>query len=134
MENPWEPKDAEELVPTVYPDDVKAAWKVYRDVGAPSANNQVAIGSFAFEQVCRGPHIRAICHRALMLRFLVLNVDHSPDEPEAKELAKYRYDGELDDRLFRVMSQIAIRWIPKGGLHGFPFDGEAFMKQLREAA
>ena len=27
MENPWEPKDAEELVPTVDPDDVKAAWR-----------------------------------------------------------------------------------------------------------
>jgi hypothetical protein len=133
-ENPWGPKEGEELTPTVDPDDVKAAWKVYRDVGAPSANNQVAIGSFAFEQVCRGPHIRAICHRALMLRFLFLSVDHSPEEPEAKELARFRHDGELDDRLFQVMSQIPLRWIPKEGLHGFPFNGEEFFKQLREAA
>jgi Zn-dependent protease with chaperone function len=31
---------------------VKATWKVYRDVGAPAVDNQVAIASFAFEQVC----------------------------------------------------------------------------------
>jgi hypothetical protein len=135
MENPWDPKEGETLVPTVDPADVKAAWKVYRDLGAPSANNQVAIASFGFEQVCSPrAHITAACHRALMLRFLFLNVDHSPEEPESKELATYRYDGELDDRLFRVMSQIPLRWIPKEGLHGFPFNGEEFFKQLRESA
>jgi hypothetical protein len=123
----------ETLVPTVDPADVKAAWKVYRDLGAPSANKQVAIASFAFEQVCSPrAHIRAACHRAIMLRFLFLSVDHSPEEPEAKELAQYCHDGELDERVFHVMSQIPLRWIPKEGLPGFPFNGEEFLKQLRE--
>jgi hypothetical protein len=104
-------------------------------VEAQFPNKLMAIGSMALEQVCSPrAHMRATCHRALMLKFLFLSVDHSPDEPEAKELAKFRRDGELDDRLFRVMSQIPLRWILKEGLNGYPFDGEAFMKQLREAA
>jgi hypothetical protein len=134
-EHPWEPKEGETLVPTVDPADVKAAWKVYREVGAPFDNNQVAIASFAFEEVCSPrAHIRAACHRAIMLRFLFLSVDHSPEEPEAKELAQYCHDGELDERVFRVMSQIPLRWIPKAGLPGFPFNGEEFLKRLREVA
>jgi hypothetical protein len=67
-----------------------------------------------------------------MLKFLYLSVDHQPEEPEALELAKFRHNGELDDRLFQVMSRIPLGWIPKGGRQGFPFDGEAFIKQLRE--
>jgi hypothetical protein len=131
----WEPQEGETLVPTVDPADVKTAWQLYNDAELRMPGQQVAIGRSVFEHVCSpGADIGAICHRAVMLRFLFLNVDHSPEEPEAKELAKYRHDGELDNRLFRVMSQIPLRWIPKEGLHGFPFNGEEFFKQLREAA
>jgi hypothetical protein len=135
MENPWEPKEAETLVPTVDPADAKTAWQLYEDAELRMPGQQVAISRSVFQNICSpGADISAICHRAVMLRFLFLNVDHSPEEPESKELATYRYDGELDDRLFRVMLQIPIRWIPKEGLHGFPFNGEEFFKQLRESA
>lgn len=135
MENPWEPKEGEELVPTVDPADVKAAWQLYGDAELRHPGQQVAIGRGLFEHVCsNGADISAICHRAIMLKFIFLNVGHSPEEPEAKEIAKYRHDNELDDRLFRVMSQIPLRWIPKEGSYGCPFNGEQFLKQLREAA
>jgi hypothetical protein len=131
----WEPEEGETLTPTVDPADVKAAWRLYRDTEVRMPNQQVAIGRGVFERVCSpGADIGAICHRAIMLKFLFLSVDGAPEEPEAKELAGFRHDGELDDRLFRVISQIPLRWIPKEGLHGFPFDGEEFFKQLREAA
>jgi hypothetical protein len=114
---------------------VKAAWQSYRDAELRHPGQQVAIGKSVFEHVCSpGADIRAICHRALQLKFIFLYVDHGPDEPEAKELARFRHDDELDDRMFRVISQIPLRWIPKEGLHGFPFNGEEFFKQLREAA
>jgi hypothetical protein len=110
----WEPKEGETLTPTVDAADVKAAWQLYRDAELRMPGQQAAIGNGVFEHVCSpGADIRAICHRAVMLRFLFLSVDGHPDEPEAKELAKYRHDGELDDRLFRAMSQIPLRWIPK---------------------
>jgi hypothetical protein len=135
QENPWEPKEGEMLAPTVDPADVKAAWQLYHDADFRMPGQQVAIARSMFEHVCSpGADIPAICHRAVMLKFIFLNVDHSPEEPEAKELARFRHDGELHDRLFRIMSQIALRWIPKEGLPGFPFDGEEFLKQLREAA
>jgi hypothetical protein len=135
MKNAWEPEEGKELAPTVDPSDVKAAWQSYRNAELRHPGQQVAIGKSVFERVCSpGADIRAICHRALQLKFIFLYVDHSPDEPEAKELARFRHDDELDDRLFRVISQIPLRGIPKEGLHGFPFNGEEFFKQLREAA
>jgi hypothetical protein len=120
MENPWEPNEGETLVPTVDPADVKTAWQLYEDAELGMPGQQVAISRSVFQHVCSpGADISAISHRAVMLRFLFLNVDHSPEEPEAKELAQYRRDGELDDRLFQVMSQIPLRSMVKSSSSSF---------------
>jgi hypothetical protein len=86
MENPWEPKEGETLVPRVDPADVKTAWQLYEDAELRMPAQQVAKSRSVFQHVCSpGADISAIFHRVVMLRFLFLNVDHCPEEPEARE-------------------------------------------------
>ena len=89
MENPWEPKEGEELVPTVDPADLKAAWQLYRDAELRHPGQQVAIGRGLFEHVCSNrADISAIYHRAIMLKFIFLNVDHSPGRARSQRVSK----------------------------------------------
>ncbi len=139
-ENPFESNNGEELVPPVDAADIKAVWQVYNDVrrthpveGGGLAG--VAVGAAVFEGVCtRGANIRNVWYRMAMLQLLFHVVERSPDEPEAQALAKLQAGEELDDRLFRVMAQIPLKWLPKEGMQGYPFDVDTFMKQIEQEA
>lgn len=135
--HPWE-REGEEFAPTVEPKDLKIVWQFLKQVEIDTAPigglSAVAISPEGFKETCSpGADVGALSYRAMMLRFLFMNVDRSPEESEAKELIAFRHDGEVDDRVFQVMARIPLGWIPKGGRQGFPFDGEEFMKRLKAA-
>jgi hypothetical protein len=139
MEIPQHPWEREREAKTVDANDLKIVWQFLKQAGSHTAPigsglSAVAIDPAGLQQMCSpGADVGALTYRAIMLDFLFLNVDRRPDDPETKELAKFRHDGKPDERVFQVMSSIPLGWIPKGGRQGFPFDGQEFMRQLRAA-
>jgi hypothetical protein len=129
--NPWKGKTPDELVPTVNPADLKAVWQLYADAEQRNPGQQVAVGLGLLQHTCSpGADATTVCYRAVMLELLYHAVGCTPEEPEAKTLAKWRRGNELDDRLFNVMAKIPLKWIPEGGMQGAPFDVAEFIKQL----
>jgi hypothetical protein len=132
----WEPKNGEELVPTVDPADMHAAWQVYRESEQRRPGEQIAIGRSVFQHVCSpGADISSVTYRTTNL-LLLFHIAHDvPDVPDAEKLLKWENDRELEPRLFEVMSKIPLKWLPKEGTHnGLPFDVDDFIRQVEEAA
>jgi len=138
MEMPKHPWEREGQAPTVDANDLKIVWQFLKQAEIDTAPlgglRAVAIDPPGVKQMCSlSADVGALSYRAMMLNFLFMNADRSPDESESKELAKFRHDGEPDERVFQVMSDIPLEWITDAGRQGFPFDGEEFMRQLRAA-
>jgi hypothetical protein len=131
----WEPKEGEELVPTVNPADVHAAWQLYRDAEHRRPGEQVAIEANLFRHTCSpGADISSVTYRTTNL-LLLFHVAHNvPNLPDAEKLLNWESDRELEPRLFEVMSKIPLKWLPKEGTHnGLPVDVSDFIRQVEKA-
>jgi hypothetical protein len=138
--HPWE-GPANELVPTVKADDLKAAWRLVHDT-RKDHSGVIAIGRGVWEQVLsKGADIDAVAYRNAMLALLFQifqDTDFVTAEPEIKKQAdrfsKFN-DDKFNDALFRVMAQIRLYWLRKDGpTNGFPFDVEEFLTQVEQAS
>jgi hypothetical protein len=136
--HPWE-GPANELVPTVKADDLKAAWRLVHDT-RKDYSGVIAIGRGVWEQVLsKGADIDAVAYRNAMLALLFQifqDTDFVTAEPEIKKQAdrfsKFN-DDKFNDALFRVMAQIRLYWLRKDGpTNGFPFDVEEFLTQVEQ--
>ncbi len=114
-----------EPVPEVDPKDIKAVWKVYRDVAKKHPGEraeQVAVGSEFLERVCKpGANIWAVWYRNAMLHTLTA----------WEELSPWIKNGELDDALFRAAATIPMKWAEVGQRLDFP-DEQDFLRRVRE--
>jgi hypothetical protein len=138
-EDPFGSRNGEELVPPVNAADMKAVWQLYdesRRARPEEANGlrAVAMDAAVIEGVCRpGADVRNVWYRMAMLQLLFHVVEQSPQEHEAQTLAKLKRGEKLDDRLFEAMSKIPLKWLPEHGMHGYPFDVHAFIKEVEES-
>jgi hypothetical protein len=131
MESTW--YNPGEIVATVNPADIKALWQIRREAEARNPGQQVAIGGL--DRTCSaGADVYSTGYRATILALLYHAVEQRPEESEAQTLAKWKHGDELDDAIFRVMATIPIRWIPKDGMQGLPFDGGDFIKRVEQEA
>jgi hypothetical protein len=135
-EDPWGPRDGEELVPTVDPADMHAAWQLYRDAGLRNPTQQVAIGLNVFKHFCSpGAEIGSVTYRTVFLMMLFERVHIFLNEAQAQRLLEWQHGDTLDDRLAEVMARIPLKWLSKEGIHSsLPFDVDDFIKQVQKAA
>ncbi len=123
---------AGEPVPQVDPEDIKAAWKVGRDIesrhsGGPGLH-AYAIGVEVFKAACKpGANIPAVCYRGMMLGVLTRHAQ--------EQLAPWVKEGKVDDAVFLAIADVPMEWMGVGmERKGLPFDAEDFIRRVREAA
>jgi len=131
----WEPKNGEELVPTVDPADLKTAYEYLCEVHASHPGQQIAIG---FEHLFpAGTDCHAIGRRCIMLWLLTkanqLCTEKHPDANPFTALSRYMHGMELDGAMFAVMARIELQ-DPHKALEGWPCDIEGFMRQVEQEA
>jgi len=124
--------EAGEPVPQVDPEDVKAAWKVGRDIerrhpGGPGGLHAYAIGVEVFKAACKpGADIPAVGYRGMMLGTLTRHAQ--------EQLAPWLEEGRPDDVIFRAIAQVPMEWMGVGiPRQGLSFDFEDFMRRVHEA-
>jgi hypothetical protein len=137
QKHPWE-GPANELVPTVKAEDMKAAWRLMQDTRAEHSE-AIAIGRGLWKQwLSRGADIDAVTYRTSMLGLLygvLQDADSTKAEPELqKQAERLSTFNKFDDALFKVMAQIRLYWLRKDGpTNGFPFDVEEFLTLVERA-
>lgn len=111
-------------VPSVSPDDLRNVWKLIRDAQAQHPGECTSISSGAYKRVCSpGADVHAVWFRASMIGMLQIM------SPES--LAQWRHNGELDDVVFHVAATFPMEKMKAGvQREGFPFDVDAFVKQI----
>ena len=118
-----EPGDA---IPEVDPDDLKAIWRLQREVEAQHPGQRVAIDAELAKHYCKPEaNIQAIGYRTGLLSLLKFV---APDK-----IAPWLRDSHPDDALFRVAAVMPLRWPEVGFVRdGFPFDIDDFFRTVRE--
>lgn len=113
-------------VPEVNPDDLKALWRLHREVEAQHPGQQVAIGDELAKHYCKpGTDIQVIGYRLGLLSLLKLI---APDK-----IAPWLRDSQPDDALFRAAAVMPLQWPEVGVVRdGFPFDIDDFFRTVRE--
>jgi hypothetical protein len=111
-------------VAAVNPDDLRAAWAIYRDVQARQPNRQTGVSVNVFQGVCSpGADIAAVVYRTWMLLWLGRHTLLSP----------WLHDGELDRAVFKVAATFPIHKMQVGIVQqGYPFDVQKFVRQIEE--
>jgi hypothetical protein len=115
---------AGERVPEVDPEDLRAVWEIGQETVKDHQGN-VAIGIEIFRHACKpGANIAAVTYRSGQIGILrLIQPDVMDpliqDKPEA---------------VFRAAAKIPMEWIGAGVRHGLPFDGDDFVRRVREAA
>jgi len=111
-------------VPTVDPEDLKANWQLYGDIGIQHPGQSVGIDRTVVVGRCKlGTDLNAVAYRTLMLQLL-----HSI---APGSLAPWTKHGELDAVVFRVAADIPMDWIGTEHHRGLPFDIEELLRRLR---
>jgi hypothetical protein len=115
---------AGESVPKVSPDDIRAVFKLQKEVAEGHPGQSVGIGASLYENCCsKGADIAAVWYRSAFLQMMVA---------QGKELAPWIDDGQPNDVLVRAIAEIPMKWIGRGVEHkGLPFDQDDFMRRLR---
>jgi len=118
--NPGEP------VPQADPEDLKALWRLQRDVAVRHPGQQIAIGNELAQHYCKaGADIQAVSYRVsflwLMSRFV----------PE--QFAAFTKDGQPIDAAFRAAAKVPAEWMGVGvARQGPPFDVNEFTRLCAE--
>lgn len=134
--HPWDSDNPEELVPTVDPADIKAAWQLYHAAELRMPGHQVAIATGVFENACSpGADISSVTYRTVNLFLLFRLASHAVNEPDARKILEWQHGDKLDDRLAEVMAKIPLKWMSKDVIYNSPpFDVDDFITQVEEAA
>ena len=116
--NPGEP------IPQVDPDDLKALWRLQRDVEARHPGQQVAIGNAS--AYCKpGADIQAVGYRVSFLWLMSRIV------PE--QFAAFTKDGQPIDAAFRAAAKVPAEWMEVGVVRRHPpFDVNEFTRLCAE--
>jgi hypothetical protein len=112
-------------VPTVDPEDLKAIWRLHREIASQHSGDSVGLDHSVIVDRCKpGSDVHAVAYRTSMLE-LFQHV--APDS-----LAPWTNNTELDDAVFRVAANIPIDWIGTEQRKGLPFDVEELLRRLRD--
>jgi hypothetical protein len=111
-------------VAAVNPNDLRAAWTIYRDVQAREPDRQFGVDANVFQGACSpGADIAAVIYRTWMLLSLGRHT----------LLSTWLHDGDLDGAVFKVAATFPIHKMQVGIVqHGYPFDVQEFLKQIEE--
>ena len=117
-----------ESVPEVDPEDLKAVWKMNRDVQARHPGQQFAVGSRVCEHACKpGAHIQAVGYRAAVLSMMIHLAQH-PENP-IKELGPWLREDQLEDVVFTAAAKIPMEWMGVGIVRDGPaLDLDEFLR------
>jgi hypothetical protein len=115
-------------VPTVDPENIRSAWKIYRETEMAHPEGRVAVGASVFERACKpGADIGAVCYRTAMLKMMLR---YPPDE-----LVSLMKEREPDEAIFHAAAQAPMQWMGVGiEWKGLPVDFDEFMRQVRNFA
>jgi hypothetical protein len=119
--NPGEP------IPQVDPEDLKALWRLQRDVEARHPGQQIAIGCNELAQhYCKpGADIQAVGYRVSFLWLMSRIV------PE--QFAAFTKDGQPIDAAFRAAAKVPAEWMEVGvARQRPPFDMNEFTRLCAE--
>jgi len=112
-------------VSTVDVDDLKAVWKIGREVQSRHEGKHVAVGFGIYECACAaGADVKSVRYRASMLAMVV---SHGGDL-----LAGFlNNEAEPADAVFNAIAKVPMRWMEVGvQRQGPPFDLEEFRQLL----
>ena len=118
--------DPGEPIPQVDPEDLKALWRLQRDVEARHPGQQIAIDNELAQHYCKpGADMQAVSYRVsflwLMSRFV----------PE--QFAAFTKDGQPIDAAFRAAAKVPAEWMGVGvARQGPPFDVNEFTRLCAE--
>jgi hypothetical protein len=120
------PAPEDGLVPSVSAVDLKAVWKMWRDMPTPMSGQQVAVDRSIYQSVCSlNANVPAVQYRASML--LLSQLDELPDAVQQPIV-------ELPDAVFELAAKFPMKRMAVGvPQRGLPFDVEEFAKQVEEA-
>jgi hypothetical protein len=121
--------EAGEPVPSVDPEDLRAAFEAFRDAAKnhPDAKTLGAAANGAagiMPSVKAGADVKPLYFRSSFLQFFISRVPQS-------ELSPWVTDGLPDDVMFREMARIPMQWMAVGiSQQGLPFDPDELMRRV----
>jgi hypothetical protein len=111
-------------VPAVDPEDLKAIWRLHREITNQRPGQSVGIDRDVIVERCkRSSDVHAVAYRTSMLQLL--------QHVSPNLLAPWTKETELDDVVFRVAADIPMDWIGAEQHKGLPFDVEGLLRRLR---
>jgi len=111
-------------VPAVDPEDLKAIWRLHREISNQHPSQSVGIDQTVTVGRCKpGSDVHAVAYRISMLELL--------QRVAADSLAPWTKNTELDDAVFRVAADIPMDWIGTEQRKGWPFDVKELLRRLR---
>jgi hypothetical protein len=114
-------------VPAVDPEDLKAIWRLHREIASQRPGESVGIDNTVMVGRCKpGADVHALAYRTSMLQVL--------QRVARDSLAPWTKNTELDDAVFRVAADIPMEWIGTEERNRLPFDVEELLRRLRGEA
>jgi hypothetical protein len=116
-------------VPPVDPADLKAAWRVHRELaGKVGPDGRIWLGSRPFVEAC-SPGANAL---AASYRCMILILVHGVTDDA---VAPWKRNGELDEAVFKVAARLPMEWMlawtaQDSERNHYPFDMYALVNGL----
>jgi hypothetical protein len=111
-------------VPAVDPEDLKAIWRLHREIASQHPGQSVGIDDTVIVGRCKpNTDVHAVAYRTSILQLLQHVAQGS--------LAPWTKNTKLDDAVFRVVADIPMDWIGTEQHKGLPFDVEELLRRLR---
>jgi len=117
-------RNARDSGTAVDPEDLKAIWRLHREIAIQHPGQSVGIDHTVIVGRCKpGADVNAVAYRTSMLQLLQHVAQGS--------LAPWTKNTELNDPVFRVAAEIPMDWIGTEQHKGLPFDVEELLRRLR---